>query len=45
MYRGLDSRIDPIAITRFRREPSTSCGAAVRIKPRARLCEPWVLFG
>jgi len=24
---------------RIRREPSTSCGAAVRVKPRARLCE------
>ena len=21
---------------------STSCGAATRAKPRARLCEPWV---
>ena len=26
----------------IRREPSTSCGAAVRVKPKARLCEPWV---
>src|SRR5712672_2204844 len=26
----------------MRREPSTSCEAAVRIKPKARLYEPWV---
>ena len=25
-----------------RREPSMSCAAAVRVKPKARLCEPWV---
>ena len=24
-------------------EPSTSCGAAVRVKPKARPCEPWVM--
>jgi hypothetical protein len=32
-------RSQPIDI---RREPSTSCEAAVRVKPTARLCEPWV---
>jgi len=21
----------------------TSCGAAIRVKPRVRLCEPWVM--
>jgi len=26
----------------IRRELSTSCGAAARVKPRARFCEPWV---
>jgi hypothetical protein len=26
-----------------RREPSASCVAAVIVKPKARLCEPWVL--
>ena len=25
----------------MRREYSSSCGAAIRVKPRARLCEPW----
>jgi EAL domain-containing protein (putative c-di-GMP-specific phosphodiesterase class I) len=40
LLRNLARRLN--AATRFRREPSTSCGAAVRVKPRARLCEPWV---
>jgi len=25
------------------REPSASCVAALRVKPKARLCEPWVI--
>jgi len=29
----------------MKREHSTSCGAAVRLKPKARLCEPWVMVG
>jgi hypothetical protein len=28
----------------IRRKHSTSCGAAVRVEPRARLCEPWVML-
>jgi hypothetical protein len=35
-------RTDLIYLLDTRREPSTSCGAAVRVKPKARLCEPWV---
>jgi hypothetical protein len=23
------------------RDHATSCGAAIRVKPKARLCEPW----
>ena len=27
----------------LRSDHSPSCGAAIRVKPRVRLCEPWVM--
>src|SRR5258706_12249980 len=45
---GLAFRVDDsqslhlIELLDTRGEPSTSCVAAVRVKPKARLCEPWV---
>ena len=43
--RRLQKRLVPIQLQplTLRRERSTSCGAAVRVKPKARLCEPWLM--